>query len=37
MGLVLSGDAVDPAWAHHIGDDLLLISAKFILSPEDII
>jgi len=33
----LAGDAIDPSWAHHTGDDSKLVLAKFSLSPEDII
>ena len=33
----LPGDAIDRSWAHHVGDDSMLVLAKFSLSPEDII
>ena len=32
----LSGDAMDRSWAHHIGDQPMLVLAKINLSPEDI-
>lgn len=32
----LSGDAMDRSWAHHVGDQPMLVLAKFSLSPEDI-
>jgi hypothetical protein len=33
----LASDAIDHSWAHHTGDQLKLVVAKFNLSPEDII
>ncbi|MGH7967800.1 MAG: hypothetical protein ACREIC_03630 [Limisphaerales bacterium] len=32
----LSGDAIARSWAHHIGDQPMLVLAKINLSPEDI-
>jgi hypothetical protein len=32
----LSSDAMDRSWAHHIGDQPMLVLAKINLSPEDI-
>jgi hypothetical protein len=32
----VSGDAAGGAWAHHTGDDFILVLAKISLSPEDI-
>ena len=32
----LPGDPIDRSWAHHVGDDSMLVLAKFSLSPEDI-
>ena len=32
----LPGDAIDRSWAHHVGDDSMLVLAKFSLAPEDI-
>jgi hypothetical protein len=32
----LSGDAMGRSWAHHFGDQPMLVLAKFNLSPEDI-
>jgi len=32
----LPGDAIDRSWAHHVGDDSMLVLAKCSLSPEDI-
>jgi hypothetical protein len=32
----LPGDANGLSWAHHTGDDSMLVLAKFNLSPEDI-
>jgi hypothetical protein len=31
-----SGDDIDSAWAHHLGDDSTPVSTKINLSPEDI-
>jgi hypothetical protein len=32
----LSGDALIRSWAYHVGDQPMLVLAKFSLSPEDI-
>lgn len=32
----LPGDATGHSWAHHTGDDSMLVFAKFNLSPDDI-
>jgi hypothetical protein len=32
----LSGDAAGRSWAHHTGEDSLLVLVKFSLSPDDI-
>jgi len=34
--MVLSGDAMRHAWAHHVGEELCLVLANFMLSPDDI-
>ena len=33
---LISGDATARSWAHHLGDQPMLVFAKFSLSPEDI-
>jgi hypothetical protein len=36
MCFAVSGDAIGSSWAHHTGDESMLVPAKFTLSPEDI-
>jgi hypothetical protein len=31
-----SGDGMGHSWAHHTGDDLVFVFAKFSLPPDDI-